>query len=106
MKKTITLPKKPTTKRDKHFYDMGAKQQAVLFNKLQEEHRLNLEQVLRDSKDWSKFSPRKELLNDHQEPITDYKINWTVIGLVILFLLAFLYAMHGDQQALNAGLIH
>lgn len=84
------IPKKPTTKRDKHFYDMGAKQQAEVFNQ----------------KDWSKFSPRKELLNDYQEPIADYKINWTVIGFVILFLLAFLYAMHGDQQALNAGLIH
>ena len=86
----ITLPKKPTTKRDKHFYDMGAKQQAEVFNQ----------------KDWSKFSPRKELLNDYQEPITDYKINWTFITLLVLGLLALLYAMHGDQQALNAGLIH
>lgn len=57
-------------------------------------------------KNWAKFSPRKELLNDYQEPITDYKINWTLITLLILGLLAFLYAMHGDQQALNAGLIH
>ena len=107
----ITLPKKPTTKRDKHFYDMGAKQQAEVFNQ----------------KDWSKFSPRKELLNDYQkafnqeetikrineaisnsyeEPITDYKFNWTLITLLVLGLLALLYAMHGDQQALNAGLIH
>lgn len=109
--KKITLPKKPTTKRDKHMYDLGAKQQAEVFNQ----------------KDWSKFSPRKELLNDYQEtfnqekvikkinetlgdnyqePITDFKINWTVIALLVLGLIAFLYAMYGDQQALNAGLIH
>ena len=33
MKKTITLPKKPVTKRDKHMYDLGAKQQAEVFEK-------------------------------------------------------------------------
>lgn len=108
--KKVTLPKKPVTKRDKHFYDMGAKQQSEVFESA---HRYLIEspaemyKIIQDSqKDWSKFSPRKEILNDYQEPITDYKINWTVIGLVILGLLAFLYAMHGDQQALNAGFIH
>ena len=31
--KKTTLPKKPVTKRDKHFYDMGAEQQAKVFVK-------------------------------------------------------------------------
>lgn len=109
--KTTTLPKKPTTKRDKYFYDMGAKQQAEVFNSLYP-HKINnytdedFEKQLRWNEWFGKINPRKELLNDYQEPITDYKINWVVITLLVLGLLVLLYAMHGDQQALNAGLIH
>lgn len=96
--KKTTLPKKPVTKRDKHMYDLGAKQQAEVFEKAY----AHLEGEL-----VAKQTPRKDLLNDYQKPIKIVAIKtvWYVV-LGILFGVAFLYAMHGDQQALNAGLIH
>ena len=56
---------------------------------------------------WQNKHLAKDLLNDYQKPIkvVALKTVWYVV-LGILFGVAFLYAMHGDQQALNAGLIH
>ncbi len=93
-------PKKPTTKRDKHFYDLGAKEQAVVFNS----------NYKMDDKEWEDFyyvSNRKDF-GDTEKPVY-YHTRSKAIVTGILFIgaiLALLFATHGDQQALQAGLIN
>ena len=79
MKKT-TLPKKPVTKRDKHFYDMGAEQQAKVFDKWEQ---------------WSRKS-----LGDYQEPITNNDYIWQIVA-VIVFVGIILLAHPYTMSALN-----
>ena len=77
-----TLPKKPVTKRDKHFYDLGAKQQAEVFNNTYG----HLEgEILAKT-------PRKELLNDYQEPITND--SWLKFSLYVIAFTLFVLAVH------------
>ena len=89
--KKTTLPKKPVTKRDKHFYDMGAEQQAKVFVK----------QFNKESEDefenykWEQWS--RKSLKDRQEPITNEKdYTWQMVSIVVfvgIILLAHPYIM-------------
>lgn len=133
--KKTTLPKKPITKRDKYMYDLGAVQQAKVFEKKLEEETEYASQSLKidiphdfsvtgtngtNSKDWSKFSPRKEILNDYVDYSKPVKfigegefvpdnnvLTKIIITLLVVSLLTVLYfAGVADQDALNAGFIH
>ena len=84
MKKTTTLPKKPVTKRDKHMYDLGAKQQAEVFNNTYG----HLEGEIIATK-----TPRKDLLNDYQKPITNNDTFYKVI-LAVLWFTVLLLVLH------------
>lgn len=63
-KKEVKFPTKPTTKRDTHFYDMGARSQAKIFNDTYD----NAQQVKKDIS-WGKW---------------DIQINWCAVLLAIM----------------------
>ena len=83
--KKVSLPKKPVTKRDKHMYDLGAKQQAEVF--------ANNYGHLDGEIMATSPSPRKEILNDYQPPIGNNDTVYKVI-LGVLWFVVFLLALH------------
>lgn len=72
-----TLPKKPITKRDKYFYEMGAEQQADVFDELYDDK-------------WRQWS--RKSLGDYQEPITNEKDYTVVIFMAVIVALCILIA--------------
>lgn len=100
MKKTIKLPSKPITKRDKHFYDMGATQQAQIFNSMTMNNTLKLSEEEWNS--WGSYAgdvpqSRKELrdyknlLDEVQENEED-NIYWKPALIVVVIVLCILIA--------------
>lgn len=87
-----TLPKKPVTKRDKHFYDMGAEQQAKVFETCLP---VNFDKAVDELNKWEQWS--RESLGDRQEPITNGKdYTWQMVSIVVfvgIILLAHPYIM-------------
>lgn len=94
--KKTTLPKKPVTKRDKHFYDMGAEQQAKVFEQFSNpwSSRYGYTPYKEDDK-WEQWS--RQSLGDRQEPITNEKdYTWQMVSIVVfvgIILLAHPYIM-------------
>lgn len=84
--KKTTLPKKPVTKRDKHFYDLGAEQQAKVFDKMH-----TATSSIEVDRSWFDEVSRKSL-GDYQEPITNGKdYTWHIVA-VLVFVAVILVA--------------
>ena len=71
VKKVATLPKNPVTKRDKYMYDLGAEQQAKVFEK---HLPVNFDKAVEELTTWESLS--RKSLGDRQEPITNEKEVW------------------------------
>lgn len=114
--KKTTLPKKPVTKRDKHFYDLGAEQQAEVFVKTFSSAYDKIDRHA-DEK-WQRFYGKtveikdeiypgairkmsekefsRKSLGDYQEPITNKDYTWHIIAVLVfvgIILLAHPYIM-------------
>lgn len=97
-------PKKPTTKRDKHYYEIGF-EQGVRFPARE----INVTTKLNDN-EWEDFynvSSRKDF-GDTEKPFYYHVRSKAIVTglLIIAGIIAWLFVMAGDQEVIKVGLIH
>lgn len=74
-KKEVKLPTKPTTKRDTHFYDMGSREQAIIFNNTPHVFECDLDDVEENA---------TQVKKDISWGKWDIQINWCAVLLAIM----------------------